>query len=200
MGSSKFRHFRSGALAVAVCAAAGAAAAAAEPKGGTKATVVAYEATHGAWTVNCDPCTSYEESVCAIWPDSDDVSLMIFPVDESDPKPPLAMTYYPRELAFETEGTLTVSVDGATARVIEPPDVIYTAMYGDLFIESEAVMALLPELREGEVMTLEFVDGDGGGQDDFSLDGFGPALDDMLAQLPFPRRPFDDSEPDSCPY
>ena len=182
----------------AVLSAAGASLAA-EPKDGPKAGTIVYEATYGAWSVVCNPCASYEESVCTMWPESESGSLSIFPTDEGDPKPPLAMTYYPgRELAFETQGTLTVSVDGAPVRVIEAPNVIYTAMYGDLFIEAVEVAAMLPDLREGGIATLEFLDADGSQPDAFPLDGFGAALDDLLAQLPFERASWDDSE--SCTY
>jgi invasion protein IalB len=183
------------ACAAALLAVAAAAAAKDNPKSGAPAGF--YEAQHGAWAVSCNPCTGGEDNLCQIWPESVDGSVALYPVDYDAEKPALAMSYYPRELAFETEGTLTVAVDGEEVRVITSPDVIYMAMYGDLYVEEEEVSALVPALREGTLVTLDFVDPDGGGPQQFPLDGFGAALDDMLRHLPEAAAAMD---PDSCSY
>lgn len=161
----------------------------------------AYEAQFGDWTVSCDPCASYEDSVCLLWTNPDIGEIWIFPIDEQDPKSPLAMSYFPeRNLAIGTEGTLTVSVDGSELLAISPPDVAYLEMYGDLFVEAAVATPLLPHLSAGATLTLEYVDADGGAPETFDLEGFGSALADLQQHLPFPRRPFDDSQPDSCQY
>jgi len=169
-------------LMMAAAMAAGPALAKDSPKSGTPMGV--HEARHGAWSVSCTPCTSGEEPVCQIAPKAEGGSVALYPSSYDAEKPALGMIYWPRDLSPETEGTLTVAVDGETVRVIMPPDVRYTAMYGDLVIAEAEVTALLPALRAGSVLTLEFIDAAGGGAQEFPLDGFDAALDDMLRHLP----------------
>lgn len=176
----------------------------ASAKGETKAETAlaeAYEASYGIWTMLCDPCMSYEDPVCMIWAKPDESGVWVYPIDESDPKSPLAMSYLPaRLLNFGTEGTLSITVDDTKLREIVPPDVTYSEMYGDLFVEPGPTAGLLPALRDGPVLTLEYTDAAGGEPDSFTLDGFAAALADFEAHWPFPRHPFDYVGPGACAY
>ena len=78
---------------------------------------------YGDWTARCDRCAVYEEPICTLSIRSGDSRLWLFPVGgETEPHPEVAMEYLPsRPLAFETEGRLTVAVDGVTIDRIDHP-------------------------------------------------------------------------------
>ncbi|MEZ5667299.1 MAG: hypothetical protein R3F55_07680 [Alphaproteobacteria bacterium] len=155
-----------------------------------------YEAVHGAWIVSCTPCVSYEEAACHLVPVTDAATgldgryLMLFPDDESDPQTGLAMSFVPSGgLAFGTVGTLSVAVDGDKIAALTEPDAVYTEMYGELFVQPEAVERLLPALTGGTTLDLGFTDDAGTGEERYSLDGFAAAVDDLRAHLPAERAP-----------
>jgi invasion protein IalB len=162
--------------------------------------VAPHEAKFGAWVVRCDQCNSFEESVCYLWQESTPASLYFYAfAAEPQPDSPLAMEYVPsRALALDTEGVLTVTVDGTVAAEIAHPDVTYMAMYDDLHVEEAPTTALLPTLRAGRTLTLSFSDADGTGADSFALSGFAAALDDMRAQLPLTRPTLEEWAQSDC--
>jgi invasion protein IalB len=160
-----------------------------------------YEAQHGAWSVNCDPCVSYEESICIIWADAEPASISLYPLDETDPKPQMGMSFHPGgELAYLSEGTLEVSIDGAPVHTLAPPAIVYSELMGDMFVEAEAVAPLLPRMRTGTTATFSYTDVDGTRSTDVSLAGFQEALEDLFHHLPYPRGTHEPGHADSCPY
>jgi invasion protein IalB len=159
-----------------------------------------HQAEFGAWTVRCDQCNSFEDSVCYVWQETGPASLYLYPfAAEPTPDTALTMEYVPsRTLALDTEGVLAATVDGSVAAEIAYPAVSYMAMYDDLVVDEAATMALVPALRGGTTLTLSFTDPDGTGSDDFSLSGLAEALDDMAAQLPLGRPTLEEWEGSGC--
>jgi invasion protein IalB len=170
------------------------------PTGAAGAEPTEWSVRHGDWTARCDRCAVYEEPICTLSARSGDSRLWLFPVGgETEPHPEVAMEYLPsRSLAFETEGRLTVAVDGVTIDRIDHPDVLFLAMSDDLYIEAPVLARLLPALRGGSILELTFADADGAGTDSYPLAGFADALDAMMAQLPIPRSTLEFMESATC--
>lgn len=199
MGAARTGGIGSMAAAIGVLAIAGWAGTSAAkdgPKAGEE--VVIYEANYGSWTVNCDPCAPADESVCMMWPDIETAGLSVFPVGDESEKPSIGMSYRPMDLAYLSEGTLTVSVDGGPATVIAPPDLGYDELFGSMYIQPHALTELLATMRDGTVASFSYADADGSRTTDIPLGGFEIALDDMLRRLPYPRGTYEPGLPNSC--
>lgn len=174
-----------------------------------------YSATHGAWSVDCDPCRDPTAGpTCRI--DTASIAtarrratLTLSPAPEAEPAagesdppvsntdPALTLRYAAgTQLPGPADAALTLTIDAAPPVAIAAADWQIDAATGDALIAGSALTPYLPALGVGQTLTLTTGDPARNWVDQFALNGFGMALSDMTGRLPMPSQ-FGDAE--ACP-